>query len=229
MLIIILYTCHPVGNIFYPYRLASDDPGFIKKWYSSFCLLVNRALSWWDSIMGGLNKYKLTLGKMHRYSLSHFHSICEGASHSNLIPFFLYQREGEEKKTTSCLILHEYICSVYIRVGTCVCVCLWVSQSATYSLILKAEDFFFFAFFPLDLFSNVDVYHLSRPAIHHPPFFVDNPKGSQFAKMWISIYFYLVLLPSLLLTLSLSSVICLFVLWRLRWETAEQHRVAVTG
>lgn len=143
VLIIILYTCHPVGNIFYPYRLASDDPGFIKKWYSSFCLPVNRALSWWDSIMGGLNKYKLTLGKMHRYSLSHFHSICEGASHSNLIPFFLYQREGEEKKTTSCLILHEYICSVYIRVRTCVCVCEWANLPHT-RWYWRQKIFFFF-------------------------------------------------------------------------------------
>lgn len=48
---------------------------------------------------------------------------------------------------------------------------------------IEGRRLFFLAFFPLDLFSNVDVYHLSRPAIYHPPLLVDNPKGSQFAKM----------------------------------------------
>lgn len=127
--------------------------------------------------MGGLNKHKLTLGKMHRCSLSHSHFICEGASHSNLIPVFLYQRKGGKKKKKNNFSLnppriHFAVCT---SVCACTCVCLRASRSATPSLILKAEDFsffFFFCFFPLDLFSNVDVYHLSRTAIHltpHPP------------------------------------------------------------
>lgn len=66
--------------------------------------------------------------------------MCEGATHSNLIPLFLYQRKGEEKKKTSSLILHEYICSVYMCERARVCLC--VSQSATPPLILSAEDFF---------------------------------------------------------------------------------------
>lgn len=48
--------------------------------------------------MGGLNKYKL-FKNVQVCSLSLFHSICEGASHSNLIPpLSLSARESEKMK-----------------------------------------------------------------------------------------------------------------------------------
>lgn len=53
---IIPQNSHLIGNIFYIYS-------FKKKWYSLFRLPVNRDLSWWESIAGGLNEYKLTLSK----------------------------------------------------------------------------------------------------------------------------------------------------------------------
>lgn len=145
--------------------------------YIFFRLLVNWALSQWESIMGGLNKHKLTLGKMHRCSLSHSHFICEGASHSNLIPVFLYQRKGgkKKKKTTSRLILREYILQcvhLCVRARVCVCERADLPRRRWYWRQKIFLFFFFFCFFPLDLFSNVDVYHLSRTAIHltpHPP------------------------------------------------------------
>lgn len=169
---------------------------------------------------------------MHRCSLSHSHFICEGASHSNLIPVFLYQRKGrreKKKKTTSRLILGEYICSVYICVCARVCVCLWVSWSATPSLILKAEDFslFFFHFFPLDLFSNVDVYHLSNPQFISPlllplSFLSIIRKGVNLLKCELVFFFNILyftfgftplppLLPSSPPSLHLCLPICLFV------------------
>lgn len=62
-----------------------------KKSDSFFCPLVNRALSWRESIVGGLNKHKLYLSKI---AFFHRHSICEGASHSQFDPLiFLSPRK----------------------------------------------------------------------------------------------------------------------------------------
>lgn len=126
---------------------------------------------------------------MHRYSLSHFRSICEGASHSNLIPLFLYQREGEKKNNF--LLNPPWIHLQCVHMCTYV-LCVFVSEPIYHICAdIEGRRYFFFAFFPLDLFSNVDVYHFSGPAIHHhSPFFVDNPKGSKFAKMWIALFFF---------------------------------------
>lgn len=123
---------------------------------------------------------------MQRYSLSHFHSVCEWAAHSNLIPLFLYQRKGEREKKPSSLILHEYICSVYMcermRVFVCQPICRWYWVLKIFLCLLSTR------------FSNVDVYHLSSPAIYHPLLLVDNPKGREFAKTWIFL-FHLASLP----------------------------------
>lgn len=87
-----------------------------------------------------------------------------------LTAFFLTSRH---------LILHEYICSVYI----CVCACMFAREPICHTVAdTEGRRLFFLASFPLDLFSNVDVYHLSMPAIHHPLFLSIIRKGVNLLK-----------------------------------------------
>lgn len=58
---------------------------------------------------GGLKKSKLRKMQVLTFTPPCF----GGAAHSQLIPLLLYQPRGEREKPSS-LILHEYICSVYV-------------------------------------------------------------------------------------------------------------------
>lgn len=154
---------------------------------------------------------------MHRYSLS-LHLWRSFTLKFD--PSIFYQWEKKQLHaaffdTSRSLILNEYICSVHV------CGCTWACARVCEGANLprccwygRQKIFFLLAFFPLDLFSNVDVYHLSWPAIHHPSCSsiirkrVNLPKceSLSFISFYFSVTVSLLLPPSLTLCLTLCPV-----------------------
>ncbi len=105
-------------------------------------------------------------------------------------PLFLYQRKGGKKKNNF-LLNPLWIHLQCVHMCSHVCVCEWDNLPHRIANI-EGSRFYFFSFFLLDLFSNVDVYHLSGPAIHHPPLFLSIiRKGVNLLKCESLFFFFL--------------------------------------
>lgn len=120
--------------------------------------------------------------------------------------FFISERE---KKNDFLLALNPPWIHLQC-VHMCIYECVYERANLPHRRWYWRQKTLFLAFFPLDLFSNVDVYHLSRPAIYHPPFLSIIRKGVNLLKCeslsFIWFYSPLPLSPSLSSYLSVCPV-----------------------
>lgn len=94
--------------------------------------------------------------------------------------FFISESERGKKKLLAKSAMNTFAVCKCVIVRVCVC------APANLPHCRRCWALKIFLSLLSTRFSNVDVYHLSSPAIYRPLLLVDNPQGSEFAKMWIS-------------------------------------------